>query len=227
MLLLVLASALMPVGVSALVPPSATAGAAPSRTCASLQGKHLIGHGARATVLTRLLNRESERSGLERVAYVCASQHARAWKVGSVSAPSEPPGISLVTGAGEWVVLRFSSVIGEGFSESELAANALTGRHFRFWSASGGMGSLFGSQLEAVQIDAQGRLALILGVAGTPKAEGEQAPIVERKVVGVEANGTRRTLDTAATASIPTSSLKLVGGIVHWSDAGVERSAAP
>jgi hypothetical protein len=205
----------------------AGAGAAQQKTCATLKGKHLAARGGRATVVTQLINRESERSGIERVAYVCASPRGRAWPAGSVSAPIEPPGIAVVAGAGEWVVLRFESETGEAFGESESAANALTGKHFQFWSIGGGMGSFDGSPLEVVQLDAQGRLALILGVEGTPTNEGEQGPIVKRKVVGVEANGKRKLLDTAPTASIPTSSLKLVGGVVHWTDAGVERTAAP
>jgi len=205
----------------------AGAGAAQQKTCAKLKGKHLNARGGSATVVTQLVNRESERSGLERVAYVCASPHARAWPAGSVSAPTESPAIAVVSGAGKWVVLRFGYVIGEASGESESAVNAVTGKRFQFWSSSGGMGSFDGSLLEAVQLDAQGRLALILGVAGTPKNEGELAPTVTRKVVGVEANGKRKVLDTAPTASIPTSSLKLVAGVVHWTDAGVERTAAP
>jgi hypothetical protein len=202
----------------------ASAGAAQQNTCATLKGKHLAVKGARATIVTQLINRESERSGIERVAYVCASPHARAWRVGSAS---EESSIRLVTGAGEWVVLRFESVEGLGGSESESAANALTGKHFQFWRRAGGEGSYSGDMLEAVKLDSQGRLALITGVTGAAPPEQEVGPTVTRKVIGVASSGRRQLLDTAPTASIPTSSLKLVGGIVHWTDAGVARTAAP
>jgi hypothetical protein len=51
-------------------------------------------------------------------------------------------------------------------------------------------------------------------------------PIVTRQVIGVEPNGKRKVIDSAPTASIPTSSLKLVGSIVPWTDGDMERSAA-
>ncbi len=205
----------------------ASADAASFQTCATLKGKHLK-TGGRAVVVTQLLNKESERNGIERVAYVCASPHARAWRVGSVmSGPPETPTIAVVTGAGEWVALLYQSAIGEGFSSSESAVNAVTGKHFQYWSLSGGMGSYFGNSIEAVKLDSQGRLALITGVEGKPAVEGEIGPTVTRKVLGVEPNGKRQVLDTAPTASIPTSSLRLVGGVVHWTNAGVEHTAAP
>lgn len=208
----------------ALALPATGAGAAPQKTCAKLKGKHLSAKGGRATVVTQLLNRESERSGIERVAYVCASAHARAWRVGSAS---EESSISVVTGAGEWVVLRFDSVEGLGESESESAADALNGKHFEFWRRSGGEGSYSGDVLEAVKLDSQGRVVLITGVAGAAPPEQEVGSTVTRKVIGVEPNGKRKLLDTAPTASIPTSSLQLLAGVVHWTDAGVERTAAP
>jgi hypothetical protein len=203
--------------------PSSALAARP-KTCAQLKGKHLAARGGRATVVTQLINRESERSGIERVAYVCASPHARAWLVGSAS---EESSISVVTGAGDWVVLRLESVEGLGGSESESAANALTGKHFQFWRRAGGEGSYSGDVLEAVKLDSQGRLALITGVPGAAPPEQEVGPTVTRKVIGVASSGQRKLLDTAPTASIPTPSLKLVGGVVHWTDAGVERTAAP
>lgn len=201
-----------------------SAGAAQQKTCATLKGKHLAAKGGRASVVTELINRESERSGIERVAYVCASPHARAWRVGSAS---EESSISVVTGAGEWVVLRFESVEGLGGSESESAANALIGKHFQFWRRAGGEGSYSGDVLEAVKLDSQGRLALITGVTGAAPPEQEVGPTVTRKVIGVASSGKRTLLDTASTASIPTSSLQLLGGVVHWTNAGVKRTAAP
>jgi hypothetical protein len=129
-------------------------------------------------------------------------------------------------GAGNWVALRYEGVIGNGFSDSERAINAANGKSFRYWSAGGGEGSYFGSSLEAVKLNARGQLALITGVEGKPQLEGEPGPTVTRKVIGVESTGMRRVLDTAPTASIPTSSLKLVGSTASWSDGGDERSAA-
>jgi hypothetical protein len=208
--------------VGGAIPASALA--AKLTTCAQLKGKHLIDKGGRATVVTQLVDRESEREGIQHVAYVCASPHARAWRVGYAS---EESSISVVTGAGEWAVLRFESVEGLGESQSELAANALTGKHFEFWCRAGGEGSYSGDVLEAVKLDSQGRLALITGVAGSAPPEQEVCPTVTRKVIGVASSGQRKLLDTAPTASIPTSSLQLLGGVVHWTDAGLERTDAP
>lgn len=203
------------------------ADAARQSTCATLEGKHLVVSGGHASVVTQLINRESERSGIERVAYICASPSGHAWRVGSVGSPGpEVPRIEVVTGAGEWVVLRFEYVIGEGFGGSESAANALTGKHFQFWRASGGMGSFEGDSLEAVKLDRQGRLALITGVEGKPNNEGEVGPTVTRKVIGVTSSGKRQVLDSAPTANIPTSSLQLIGGVVHWTDDGSALSSS-
>jgi hypothetical protein len=144
-----------------------------------------------------------------------------------VGSASEESSISVVIGAGEWVALRFNSVEGLGESESESAADALSGKHFEFWRRSGGEGSYSSDVLEAVKLDSQGRLALITGVAGAASPEQEVGSTVTRKVIGVASSGRRKLLDTAPTASVPTSSLQLFGGVVHWTDAGVERTAAP
>ncbi|HTZ87875.1 MAG TPA: hypothetical protein VMB05_14505 [Solirubrobacteraceae bacterium] len=207
--------------------PTAASAAAPKKTCAQLKGKHLKS-GGRAVVVTRVINREAERSGIERVAYVCTSARSRAWPAGSIlSEEGEPPGISVIAGAGNWVVLRYQSTFGLGFSERDSAVNAANGKRFAFWQLSGGPTNVDGDLLEATKLDSQGRLALILGTEGKPQHEGEHGPTVTRKVVGVTPNGERTVLDAAPTASIPTSSLQLVGGIVHWTDGGTERSAAP
>jgi hypothetical protein len=207
-------------------PLGSTAGATSPPTCAQLKGKHLRS-GGRAVVVTQLLNKEQTESRVERVAYVCASPNGRAWRAGAeISMETEnPPKITVVTGAGGWVALRYEGVIGNGFSESESAVNSATGKSFRYWKAGGGEGSYFGPSLEAVVLNAHGQLALITGVEGKPQDEGEPGPTVTRRVVGVEANGKRRVLAAAPTASIPTSSLKLVGSTVRWSVDGVAHSA--
>jgi hypothetical protein len=206
---------------------SARAHAAQFQTCATLKGKHLVSD-SRAMVVMQLINKERTEGMIERVAYVCASSKGRAWRVGSVSeGGGEAPGIKVVTGAGEWVALRYEWVNGEAFSESESAVNATNGKHFQYWSFGGGMGTYVGGSLEAVKLDSQGRLALITGVEGKPMVEGEFGPTVVRKVIGVEPGGKRMVLDSALTASIPTSSLELIGGFVHWTDGGLARSAQP
>lgn len=212
--------------VLAASPLGSTAGAASQPTCAQLKGKHLRS-GSHAVVVTQLLDKVQTEGRVERVAYVCASPNGHAWRAGSeISTETEnPPKIVVVTSTGSWVALRYEGVIGNGFSESESAIDSVNGKSFRYWRAGGGEGSYFGSQLEAVILNAHGQLALITGVEGKPHEEGEPGPTVTRKVIGVEANGKRTVLDTAPTASIPTSSLKLVGGTVGWSDSGVEHSA--
>jgi hypothetical protein len=218
--LLLALSALLAAG-----PLSPGAGAASRRTCAQLKGKHLKSAG-HAAVVTQLLNKVQTEGRVERVAYVCASPSGRAWPAGSEvsTEPENPPKITVVTGAGSWVALRYEGVIGNGFGQSESAINSANGRSFRYWLGGGGEGSYFGSSLEAVVLNARGQLALITGVEGKPQVEGEPGPTVTRKVIGVESNGKRTVLDTAPTASIPTSSLKLVGSTARWSDGGLERS---
>ena len=209
-------------------PLGSTASAASRPTCAQLKGKHLKSSGS-AIVVTQLLDKIQTEGRVERVAYVCASPNGRAWRAGSeMSIEIEnPPTIAVVTGAGNWVALRYEGAIGNGFSESESAVNSANGKSFRYWKAGGGEGSYFGSSLEAVVLNAHGQLVLITGVEGKSQIEGEPGPTVTRKVVGVEANGKRTVLDTAPTASIPTSSLRLIGSTVHWSDNGTEHSATP
>jgi len=140
-----------------------------------------------------------------------------------IAAPEEAS-ISVATGAGEWVALRVEFTLGIG--ESELAANAGNGKHFEFWRRAGAEGSYSGDLLEAEKLDSQGRLALITGVTGSPPQQ-EVGPTVTRKVIGVASSGRRTALDAAPTASVATPSLQLLGGVVHWTDAGVERTAAP
>jgi hypothetical protein len=145
-----------------------------------------------------------------------------------IAAPEEAS-ISVATGAGEWVALRveFTLGIGESESESELAANAGNGKYFEFWRRAGAEGSYSGDLLEAEKLDSQARLALITGVTGSPPPQQEVGPTVTRKVIGVASSGRRTALDAAPTASVATPSLQLLGGVVHWTDAGVERTAAP
>lgn len=212
--------------VLAASPLGSNASAASQPTCAQLQGKHLRS-SSRAVVVTQLLDKVQTEGRVERVAYVCASPNGRAWRAGSeISTETEnPPKIMVVTSAGNWVALRYEGVIGNGFSESESAIDSMDGKSFRYWKAGGGEGSYFGSPLEAVALNARGQLALITGVEGKPHEEGGPGPTVTRKVIGVETNGKQTVLDTAPTASIPTSSLKLVGSTVRWSDNGLEHSA--
>lgn len=54
------------------------------------------------------------------------------------------------------------------------------------------------------------------GVIGNGFSDSESA---------INSTGKRTVLDTAPTASIPTSSLKLVGSTVRWSAGGAEQSA--
>jgi hypothetical protein len=114
------------------------------------------------------------------------------------------------------------SSVGIGYGETGKAINAKTGRSFRYWSFSGGPGPEEPSELlEAVQINARGQLACVVGVAPTPK-EG----FVTRKVFGVEPTGKRQTLDSDPSAQILPSSLKLSGSTVQWTEAGLARNAS-
>jgi hypothetical protein len=67
-------------------------------------------------------------------------------------------------------------VIGEEFTSSESAVNAINGKHFQYWRFGGGYGSYEGNSLEAVKLNSNGQLALITGVEGKPKFEGELGP---------------------------------------------------
>jgi hypothetical protein len=207
MLVIVLTSAL-----------SASADGAVRGSCATLKGKRLQGNGS-----VRVVVQDKEVEGVsEQVAYVCASPKGRAWTVNAESGLEEEARVTLKAAAGNWVAFTIVSAVDIGYEETGKAINAKTGKSFRYWSFAGGPGPEEASELlEAVQINARGQLACVVGVAPTPK-EG----LVSRKVFGVEPTGKRQALDSAPIAQISPSSLKLSGSTVHWTDAGVARSAS-
>jgi hypothetical protein len=182
-------------------------------------------------VIVQSVNEEQIDGQRARIAYVCASPSGRAWRAGEAvsSDPGNPYRVRVVAGAGEWVALRFESVIGEGESVEERAINAATGRSVHYWSAGGGMGTGSGGTIERVLLDSRGRLAFVLGLDAPIKSgsgtEGEGEQLLTREIVGVGTTGKRKVLDSAPHAQIPAQSLMLVGGTVRWTDAGVARSA--
>lgn len=195
---------------------AATASAAP-RSCATLKGKRLNGKSS-----VRVVVQEKKLEGMpEQIAYVCATLKGRAWQVDSPAGLEEAE-VNVKASAGNWVAFDISSAIGIGSMETGKAINAKTGKSFRYWSFAGGPGPEEPSEvLEAVQLNALGQLAYAVGVA--PKqSEG----LTTRKIVGVESTGKRQTLDSAPIAQIETSSLKLRGSTVEWTDAGIARSAS-
>jgi hypothetical protein len=198
-----------------------TADAAPRKSCAALKGKRLKGKG-RVRVVVQQKKIEGE---LEPVAYVCGSPNGRAWPV----SPGDPVNeglefaqISLATSAGNWVAVRLLGSVGIGYAEVGKAINARTGESFSYWRVAGGPGPEAESQeIEHLQLNERGQLAYAVGIAVKPEER-----LVTRRIVAVESGGKRRVLDSAPAEQIPSSSLKLSGSTVQWTDAGVARSAA-
>ena len=113
----------------------------------------------------RVIVQDKEVEGVpEQVAYVCASPKGRAWTLNGESGLEEEARVTLKASAGNWVAFTIVSAVGIGYEETGKAINAKTGKTVRYWSFGGGPGPEEPSeQLEAVQINARGRLACVVG----------------------------------------------------------------
>lgn len=123
--------------------------------------------------------------------------------------------------AGHWVVLRFRSQTDPLVSEEvDKTCDARSGHCYRFYETGIGEGPVLGEEPsqepnleEAFALNRFGQTLICLSQHG------------RRAVVGIEADGRRRTLDKAPEAQIPPASLRLREHVAEWSDAGVSRRA--
>lgn len=123
--------------------------------------------------------------------------------------------------AGHWVVLQFHNQLDPQVSEEmEKTCDARSGRCYRFYSAGIGEGPAFEPpqesqepNLDAFVLNRFGQMLVCLSLHG------------HRSIVGIEADGKRRTLDKAPESQILPASLRLRGHTAEWSDAGESRRA--
>ena len=191
-----------------------TARATPSR-CGALSGKRLVGSRS-----IKVVERdEGERRGY---VYVCVPPAGRVHLAGYAfdETVSSLFHVDVEGWAGTWVALAFHSQVDPaGGEEVDKMCDAASGRCYRFYEAAVREGPEFVGQpseewaLDGLALNRYGQLLLALSLQATTR------------VVGVQANGHRRTLDSAAETLIPPSSLKLSGHRASWTDAGVPRSA--
>lgn len=184
-------------------------------SCATLKGKRLL-----TTSAVKVVVRDVE----ERRAYVymCVPPAGRVHLAGYAY---DETGVSqfetqVKRSAGHWIVLRFRSQTDPLVSEEvDKTCDARSGHCYRFYETGIGEGPVLGEEpsyepnLEATALNRFGQTLICLSLHG------------HRAVVGIEADGRRRTLDKAPEAQIPPASLRLVGHVAEWSDAGVSRRA--
>jgi hypothetical protein len=183
-------------------------------SCAALKGKRLL-----TTSAIKVVERDVE--GRRANVYLCVPPAGRVHLAGYAY---DETGISqfevqVKRSAGHWVVLRFRNQLDPQVSEEvEKTCDARSGRCYRFYSAGIGEGPAFEPpqesqepNLDAFALNRFGQMIVCLSLHG------------RRAVVGIEADGRRRTLDKAPEAQIPPASLRLHGHVAEWSDAGVSR----
>jgi hypothetical protein len=206
------ALALLSLFALALAPPAASA---PAARCGALTGKRLV-HSPSIRVVER--DRDESRGYV----YICVPPsgrvHLAGWAFDETGASLFS--VSVDGSAGTWVALTFHSQVDpHGGEEVDKMCNAASGRCYRFYEAPVREGPGFEEEpseywaLEGLAVNRYGQLLLALSLQGTTR------------IVGVQANGARRTLDTAPEASIPPTSLKLNGHSASWTDAGAVRTA--
>lgn len=188
--------------------------------CASLHGKPLVSNRA-----VKVVEHRTERRG---TVYMCVPPNGRVRVAGSAYdavAGGEPIfgfayTIDILAVAGPWVAISYTSTIDyHGREEIDKTFNAANGKSYRFFETGIPEGEGFegiapiSGQAEHVQLNRSGQLALALVREGTTE------------IIGVEANGTQRVLDSAPSTQIPVASITLEGHTVRWVDSGGARSA--
>jgi hypothetical protein len=186
-----------------------------SQTCAQLRGRRLRS-GSGVKVVQR-----GNRS--KATAYVCVPPRGRVWSGGAASSTTDDGDFSIqvVGTAGKWVAIRFASSVGAAGDEADKAINASSGKSYRFWQESEGLGGEIGEVghvVERIELDGSGQVALAV-------AEQHEGKTVAMQILAVDPNGSRRVLDSAPAAQLQASSLQLNGSSVQWVDAGTRRSA--
>jgi hypothetical protein len=186
-------------------------------SCAALKGKRLL-----TTSAVKVVERDVDE--WHAYVYVCVPPAGRVYLAGH--AYSETGGsqfeVQVERSAGHWIVLRFRNQTDPQVSEEvEKTCDARSGHCYRFYDVGIGEGPAFEPaqepqeepNLDGFVLNRFGQTLICLSLHG------------HRSVVGIEADGRRRTLDKAPEAQIPPASLRLRGHVAEWSDAGVSRRA--
>jgi hypothetical protein len=193
--------------------PSAAAGG--SAHCAAFRGKRLL----RSHSVTVIARNEGER---REYAYICVPPRGRVHLAGW--AFDETIGahysVKVLGSAGSWVAIEFGSQVDfHGGEEAGKMCNARNGRCYDFFHAFTYGGQEFEEAaaeqpvLGTVAVNSFGEMLLAETLKGTTH------------VVGVRSGGFKTVLDSSPEASIPPSSLKLVGHEASWIDGGMVRRA--
>jgi hypothetical protein len=200
------------VACAATFPAAARAAAQPH--CHALNGRRLFSNRA-----LEVVERADEGMGL---VYACVPPAGRVRLAGYAydATVAGNYSIRIVAVAGSWLALDAMSTIDNHTSEEVgKVFDARSGKAYRYFEAASPEGPGFedipssGDSLGRVLLNRFGQLALALLGEGT------------NRIVGIEPNGARRTLDTGPQAQLPAASLKLEGRTVRWIDAGVARRA--
>jgi hypothetical protein len=193
--------------------PSAAAGGPPH--CNAFKGKSLL----RSRTLRVIARTRGER---REYAFICVPPRGRVRLAGwafdeTVSANYS---VKVLSSAGTWAAIEFVSQVDfHGGEEVDKMCNARNGRCYPFFHAFTYGGQEFQEAavaqpaLEAVAVNRFGQMLLAETLGGTTY------------VRGVRSNGSTSTLDSATEASIPPSSLKLVGHEASWTHDGTVRRA--
>ncbi len=194
-------------------PPSALAGV--RGRCNALKGKRLLRN--RSVIVTA--RTEGER---REYAFICVPPDGRVHLAGWAFDETIEAlySVKVIASAGSWVAIQFSSQVDfHGGEELGKMCNARNGHCFHFFHAFTYGGTEFEEAaaeqpfLAAVAVNPFGEMLLAETLKGTTH------------VVGVGSDGSESILDSSPAASIPPSSLKLVGREASWIDGGTVRRA--
>ena len=157
-------------------------------------------------------------------AYVCIPPRGRVWSAGAASSTTDDGDFSIgvVGTSGKWVAIRFASSVGAAGDEIDKAIDASSGKSYRFWQESQGLGGEpgeVGHLVERIDLNASGQVALAV-------AEEREGKTVAVQILAVDPSGGRRRAghrSSRSAARLLASSLN--GSSVQWVDAGTQRSA--
>jgi hypothetical protein len=192
--------------------PSAAARAAPR--CVAFKGKRLL----RSRSLTVIARTQEER---REYAFICVPPgghvHVAGWAFDETV--NGQYSVKVLRSAGSWVAIQFASTVDyHGGEVVDKMCNARNGRCYYFFNA--------GTYAPDFQ-DAIAQQPVLAALLINPFGQMLKAETLmgTTHVVGFGSDGTSELLDSSPQASIPPSSLKLVGHEASWIDGGTVRRA--
>jgi hypothetical protein len=196
---------------------TASSAATPHRpACGALRGKRLS-----AGPSIKLIEHADEAHA---AVYACLPPHGRVHLLGVAHDETIASNYDVtVSGvAATWLALLFRNQIDpHTYEDIGKACNVASGHCYRFFAEGFPEPSL---EAEIPQL----RFSLLRVVIG---AAGNSATAIAdyntTQIAGFGPGGAERLLDSAPSADIPSASLQIAGGLVHWTDGGAPRSAAP